>query len=252
MNLFKSWKIGLIVLLLSCWLVTVTWAQADYQTVLLDFYTQQLVAHGISLFAATVASFTFITWFIDKASKRGVKSKIVFLMVSAFLLGVVIYIVFRIMLYGCLASGTLFLPQSSKGYQSLAQYNDAVQKYIFGPGVYNIETQKIETYNIPWQLRNLMSHCVSIALFNFSEPFQGFFVSMYLGFFFAYLLFYAFSEEAQFRGWLWFSYFLVPAILGSLGALGYLGFLSNFIWGIALILWYLIGGALSSLLTTKK
>jgi len=250
MNPFKTWKIGLIVLLLSCWLVTVTWAQNDYQTILLDYYTQQMVAHSASLFAATMASFTFITRFIEKASKRGVKSKIVFLMVSALLLGVVIYIAFRIMVYGYLASGTLLFPKSSKSYQSLAEYSNDVSEYVFGEGVFI--NQELKIYPAPWQLRNLMSHCGSIALFNFSEPFNGFLVSMYLGFFFAYLLFYAFSEEAQFRGWLWFSYFLVPAILGSLGALGYLGFLSNFIWGTALILWYLIGGASSSLLTTKK
>lgn len=62
MDPFKTWKIGFLILLLLCGLMAVSWAQEekkekeplpDFQSILLNYYTQQLVAHSASLFAAT-------------------------------------------------------------------------------------------------------------------------------------------------------------------------------------------------------
>jgi len=127
MNPFKTWKIGFLNLLLLCRLIAVSWAQNDYQSILLNYYTQQLVAHSASLFAATTESFTFITRF-KKPKDRW--SKVLFTITSGFLLGLSIYPGVRILVYGLLTRATIGVSPNDK-YDELVKYTIAVKDYLF-------------------------------------------------------------------------------------------------------------------------
>ena len=109
---------------------TSSFAQGDYQTTLLNYFTQQLIAHGAELFAAMMASFTFISRFIDKASNRGIWSVVVFVLIGGILLGLSIYIGVRLVNYGYLASATIQFENPPETHSSLQQYRNAVLSYL--------------------------------------------------------------------------------------------------------------------------
>ncbi|MFB0522691.1 MAG: hypothetical protein ACETV1_02895 [Candidatus Bathyarchaeia archaeon] len=70
----------------------------EYQRLLLDYYSRQLIAHGAMLFAAGAATFRFTTGFIDKTNKH-FASGVVFVFLAGLLLSVCTYLGLRLVAY---------------------------------------------------------------------------------------------------------------------------------------------------------
>ena len=81
----------------------------EYQKVLLDYYSRQLIAHGAMLFAASAATFRFMTGFIDRTSKH-FASGVVFVFLAGLLLSVCTYLGLRVVAYGAWAHGVINYP----------------------------------------------------------------------------------------------------------------------------------------------
>ena len=211
-----------------------TYESADPQSILLSFYTQQLVSHSASLFASTTASFTFITRLIERKLLNSRRSRTVFILCSGFLLGITICIAARLIMYGYLASAVIAFPKSN---YDLVHLQEALMSFFF------------ESYCKIQPILNLLSHYTSmfiecrdpdmltciLHLLAFA-PFSGLSDSIYLGFFFAYVFYYAFCVEvgpktAGHPSWIgraWqyvtvhrvLAYFSVPALIGLTMTLG--------------------------------
>ncbi len=103
---------------------------SSYRETLLNFYTQELVTHGIMLFAAITGTFSFITGMIDKTNARKL-SGIIFILVTGLLFALVLYIGFRIVVYGALCTGVIGFPISPDIYSSFSSYIHDVSEYTF-------------------------------------------------------------------------------------------------------------------------
>ncbi len=101
---------------------------SEFQKTILNFYTQQLVAHGSTLFAASTASFLFITRMIKRVDEKGRWGKFVFVLFSALLFTFVIYTGFRLMYYGRLANGAIKLDPLNN-ITSLRVFHSKVRDY---------------------------------------------------------------------------------------------------------------------------
>lgn len=184
----------------------------DYQQILVNYYTQQLVAHGAMLFAASAAAFTFVRAFVKKNKAFSV---LVFIVLGGLLLGLVIFLGFRLLYYGALTNGVVNFPIPSNKYfdsnLTLANYAQDVNSYSLGEAFNtSLGTWQNETYgnSLPHLLRNFLQN----ARFDYSlNPFSGFCFSMYFGIFLAFVIFYSFGrysfmERDSFL--LWILYFL--------------------------------------------
>jgi hypothetical protein len=163
----------------------------NYQGMLLDFYSQQLLAHAVSLFAAITASFIFTTYFFDKSSRRGMWGKSVFLVFCGLLFAIVFYIGARMVFYGYLASATIFHGPSMNytgNEYGLNDYRREVTQLVLDGG-----------FNIAYYERNFMTHLSSLHLFpspdHLETLFNGFSLSWFLGVFLAYLILISFSRK---------------------------------------------------------
>jgi hypothetical protein len=243
----------------------------DYQETLLSFYTQQLVSHGAQLFAASIAAFTFITKFINESKHR--RSKIFFVVGSGFLLGIMIFILFRLLVYGALSSSVIRFPIPERQYNNssnctLGHYQDWIRSYTFGQNT----TIRLDnaSYTTGWEdphIPNatfigtyLKSRTFSDFLFNFpgdwfARPF-GLPLCFYLGLFSAYMIRWAFATESfsydENSGRFWFVYFAYPPIIGIIGALFSVGNLSNYLLTCAIVLIYGLPIVLPTLSEIRK
>ena len=184
----------------------------DYQEILLNSNTQKLVSHSATLFAASIASFTFITGLIQRASKRGVYSKIVFVISSGVLLGITSFIMCRISYYGYRESATIQFPLPSEEYPSLITYTVHVEHYLSG-GNYSTG----DCYEIPLTFDILVRLYSGLYLHN---PFGGFWLSMYSGILLAHVIFWAFTDNPFRRPRRWIGFSIVPLIPTALLACG--------------------------------
>jgi hypothetical protein len=232
-----------VLILAVLYLVNCAWGSTDYQEVLLSFYSQQLVSHGAQLFAASIIAITFITRFIHKLDRR--RSRVFFIVSSGFLLGIVIFILFRLLVYGALSSAVISFPITEPNNNSLSNctlgdYAVCVQQYAFAKNATFTLSNNV-TYAIGREapldtnLTFIGSYFGSSLLWfsdflsNFSggwltSPF-GLPICFYVGWALAYMIYWAFPENSCARfnwkklsEWLWFIYFAIPAILGLLGA----------------------------------
>jgi len=204
----------LIILFLTICTTTSVKANDDNQSILLNFYAQQLVAHGAELFAATTATFTFITKFIDKATKGDKWRKIVYILISGVLFSSSIFLSFRIFYYGYLCSGVIVFPDENivfpeflQNNSTLAAYKKNIDDYVFSEKGYNNKS-----YNMTSIIRNFLSHLNFPD--NFDDPSNGLFIAMNWGFLLACIVFFAFSnswnrDDSKF----WLIYFSLPSII---------------------------------------
>ncbi len=174
-----------------------------YREILLRFYSQELVAHGAMLFAASAATFRFITGLIGRTNKR-LSSKIVFLFFSGILIGLAVYLGFRLLYYGALTSSVTTFDQPV-GNKSYAEYARAISDYTETRVEGNILIQNFfET--------------TRRSIFDIN-PFNILPISLYIGFALAYSIFYAFGchpldkKSVHVRAGLFFLFGL-PAAMG--------------------------------------
>jgi len=165
----------------------------NYQEMLLNFNTQELVSHSAALFAASIASFTFITNLIKRASKRGAYSRMSFVIFSGILLGTTIFIGFRILYYGYRASVTIAFPLPSEEYPNLQVYASHVEDYYLR-GNYS----RANYYNISFPFSALVELNKGLHLRN---PFGGFWLSMDLGWLTANVVLWTFTDIPFRRPW---------------------------------------------------
>ena len=172
-----------------------------YREILLSFYTQELVAHGAMLFASSTASFMFFTRFIKRVNRR-FWSLFVFVLFSGVLLGFSIYVGFRLLFYGALTNGVAHFSTTEC---------DSFGKFVNEVTDYTVETEKI-----PLFFKTIRRGFLD------PNPYNIMLVSLYMGFFFAYLIYYAFArhslDQTRLRAGLMFVFFIVPPILGLWGA----------------------------------
>jgi len=205
-------------------LVNPTWAETDYQEVLLRFHTQQLVAHGAQLFAAAAATFMFITRLVEKTDTT--RKRIGFVIFSGFLIGGTTFIGLRLMVYGALATGTVNFPIPAKTYYDagllLTNYTIDVNVFTFGEpfntsaGIYLPRTYG-STGLRSWR------HLLQRARISLDEqsPFNGFFVSLYVGYLIAYVILYAFGcHPPTLRASILAIFLALPPALGFVFAKG--------------------------------
>jgi hypothetical protein len=150
--------------------------KADYQQILLNYYTQQLVAHGAMLFAASVAAFTFVSRFVKKTKKAS--SVLVFIVFGGILLGLVMFLGIRLLYYGVVTDGAVNFANSSDIYPNLGEYAANVNSFAL-----NNRTS--------FYIRNLVQN--SSFTYNLT-PFSGFSVSMFTGIFLAFIIFSSFGN----------------------------------------------------------
>lgn len=129
------------------------------------------------LFAASAATFRFITGLIERTNKR-FWSKIVFIFFSGILIGFTVYLGFRLLYYGALTSSvtTFNQPVENKSY---TEYVDAITNFT--------ETRVAKNIFI----QNLFK-TTQRSIFDFN-PFNILPISLYIGFALAYSIFYAFG-----------------------------------------------------------
>lgn len=224
----KSLLVCALVFLILCSVNLVYADEPDYQDTLLNFYTQQLVAHGASLFAATSAAFVFITRLIPKKreKKPPTMRALIFIFFSGFLIGSVVFLGFRMFLYGALASGTIFFPTRSVEYAfvnaTLGDYNNDVIRYTFGEDMANAIVPFKGTYigNKPVLVSLLKTFSGGMLEV---PAFGGFALCLVIGLFPAYLIYYGFADHSlkDWEAWLWFFCFLVPPLYGLVGVIAY-------------------------------
>jgi hypothetical protein len=198
------------------------------QNTLIAFFGQELVSHGAMLFAASAATFTFVTKFIRKTKKR--LHNIIFVLISGILIGSILFLGFRLIFYGHLTNKTIhFRPPIEN--EPLEDYDNAISRFID----YDTSPDKIASLRL-----NLMK-TVKKGFIDFN-PFGIIFVSIYIGLCSAYILYYTFSgnEIDGRRAWSWFLYFVFPSILGFSGAILFprIDVVPKLIVGILLILYY--------------
>jgi len=153
----------------------------DFQSNLLTYYGQQLIAHGASLFALLSATFTFIRSVMPIVRKSPNKRNIItFLLFCGILLGGSVYVLFRMILYGYFVEGVIITPFEAN-YGNLSEYRAEV---------YNNVWAKVIGLSV---LGTLLSHFTT--LLGLSDFLNGFFLSLMLGFFGAFLIFYAFCKK---------------------------------------------------------
>ncbi len=195
-------------------LIAKCFSEINPQDTLLKFYSQELVAHGAMIFASTAATFRFITHFIKEGENDAYmlsRRSIIFTISAAFLLGVVIFLGFRLIYWGEMANITVYknpIENQSLGEYTLSVNNEMILRVS---NVSNIE-------NFHW---NLVKSCSRGFLD--TRPFSIFPVSFYLGFFISFLLSWGFRSKdtekpiSRSRTILWAAFFIVPAILGIYG-----------------------------------
>lgn len=174
------------------------WPQ--FQATLLNFYNQQLVAHGTQFFAATAGLFTFINGFMKSSSSKEASSRkrIAFIFMTGILFSLDIYIVSRLVLYGFLASATIGFGNIDKiFFPSLGNYSDyVVNKYAFqqkavSPILINYLSYFVSNFNAG------NFNVQSLLLLD-----SGLTISLSMGFMVAYLVYWAFGEYVpRFKLW---------------------------------------------------
>jgi hypothetical protein len=193
----------------------------DYQEVLISYYTQQLVSHGVMLFAACTATFGFTSGLIKRTNNR-FGSGIIFVFINGILFGLVIFLGFRLLEYGALASAAIHFPIPSNEYIerniSLGNYTSDVSVYSLNETCHTylgIILNQTNSQNLHPYLRNFLLR----ASINFDwdnlEIFNCFFLSIFSGFFITYLIFYAFGCHSlkTKESWFFFIIFLIPPII---------------------------------------
>jgi len=79
-----------------------------FQEPLLDFLTAQTISHGAQLVAASLASLTFISAFLNRTAKNFLSAKTLFFIVTGGALsGLTIYLLFRLLFYSHLLNSTM-------------------------------------------------------------------------------------------------------------------------------------------------
>ena len=202
---FSLFLVSFFIVLISLPIVIYGLPERNPREILLDFYTQETVAHGAMFFAASAAAFTFITRLVEKV--KDTKKSIIFMFFSGILLMLVIFLGFRIVYYGSL-SNTIIL--DNKIYPENLTLHDYALK------VNENIMQRNSTANLIDNIRFNLVKAANQGIINF-RPFAILPVSVYLGFFFSYLIYFGFAGSSS--NWkLWFSFFILPVFLGLLGA----------------------------------
>lgn len=217
LRLLSMKRIALFVVLslvIPCSILSAQAERLEYQDALLRFYTQELVAHGAMLFAASAASFRFITYYSGRTDTR--RSKVAFILFGGFLLGAVLYVGSRILYYGALTEGVTKFPRKPDG--NFGKYANEVYNYTMN-----------DIYGQEWPLYSNILKTIGAGILKVT-PFSIMPICQFWGFLIAYLIFYAFGchsldeDKVQLCSrkmpkWIyWLSFFLVPAILGIVGA----------------------------------
>lgn len=195
-------------------------SRTDFLEILLNLYSQELVAHGAMLFAASAATLRFVTGFIPKVSQskqpgtQGLTKRkcILYVVIGGILIGLVLYLGFRITYYGSLVHTLIRSDINSTEFNSLPDYVSNISTY----------TKDVLYKNSTHLWRANLFKTISDGYLKFS-PFGILPFSMYIGLFLSFTIFYAFSdyEIENKRAIYWFIYFLVPAFLGTWGVLSY-------------------------------
>ncbi|MFC1487068.1 hypothetical protein ACFLRN_05200 [Thermoproteota archaeon] len=124
----------------------------------------------------------------------------------------------RLTVYGYYSAGTIYFPieepnYSDYGIESLGDLMVKVDDYVFGSGIIDQETN--ETLRYYCQLRPLLRAYRGITLWPLHELLiNGLMISLYIGFFFAYMCIWFFSEEENTKNLERPIFFLVPIFIG--------------------------------------
>jgi hypothetical protein len=176
------------------------------------------------LFAASAASFVFISAFVK--TKKAL-STLVFIVFGGVLLGFVIFLGLRLLFYATLTSSAIDFPIGSNKYLernlTLGEYGTNVTYFGFHGSPMNTSIPSFPILNqtngdnLAPLLRNLLLNS-NVGFFN---AFGGFFVSVCAGIFLAFAIFYSFgshSFQKNHSRWLWFLYLVCPLLLISISS----------------------------------
>lgn len=158
----------------------------NFKQQLLDFYLQQQVIHSAALFAASIATFSFIRGFIKITKEvNAKKTKILFIVVSGILLSLTFNTVFSIVYYGYMASGVVHFPISDERYFNLIGYTRDIKEFLFEKTLITpFGTQPLTYFD-----QNPLRPLVPI----FGRPPSGYAISGLLGFLSSLILSWAFK-----------------------------------------------------------
>jgi len=205
----------IMLIFLSGFLVTVFFptfvnshSEINPQEVLLNFLSQELIAHGAMFFAATAATFRFVTHFVDERNNGHYmlsRRSVIFTLFSGLMLGLIVFLAFRILYYG--AMSTMVTYSSPMENQTLGQYTS---------DVYYTMLDRTSNDTIEILYFNLIKS-TSKGFLDF-RPFSMLPVSVYVGFFISFLLSYGFRSNGIEKPIIWAPLFIIPAFLGLIGS----------------------------------
>ena len=237
--------IGVISFILIFFPVVVySYSETKPQEVFLNFYAQELVAHGAMFFAASAAAFRFITHLVEKSHKKKgfmiSRRSITFILFSGILLGVVFFLGFRTLYYGTLSNAVIQNEPLSEN-QTLAEYSTQIREFINNKTIHN-------------DIDNLYLNVARSGNRGIIDvrPFSILPVSVYMGFFLSFLLLFGFSIEKIKRWKLWGFFFGIPAVLGFVGVLLYLSEICEATWIIAFLIYYISIPSVNWFFKTRK
>lgn len=218
-----------IIILVSYPITVQSYEERSPREVLLNLYSQELVAHGAMFFAATAAAFRFVTHLVKESNNKGFmvsRRSVIFTLISGILLAFVIFLGFRILYYGALANTTIYFRPPTEN-ETVGDYALTIS-YDMGNTIGDSCIDELR-----WNLvKSTFKGIMDFRLFSILP------VSLYLGFFLSFLMSLGFSDNDFDRPLFWFFFFALPAVIGFAGALCYLSKTLDVILTLAPFIYY--------------